>query len=346
MPITYGSEVKDKTFSASIKVLMKNKKMEAVCSLCNNQLSIKLISDININKKIYNIFFCKECKVGCTIPVPSFQELSKLYSTGNYRTADGSRFIPAIESFIYLYQLLRKRRIKQYIKRGQILDIGCARGDFLNLMRNDGWLVKGVEFNKETASYAAETYGIEVLFGGLLECGFSAESFDVINISHVLEHCHKPREVIAECERLLRKRGLVIVRVPNMFSLQAVVGKRSWFHLDLPNHLYHFSEKGLMKLLIRESFSILKIRRFHIEHSPFGWLQTMLNVSGIRLNLLYDFLKSSELNRKKFDSADHRGLILTFVLMPLYMPMSFMLSVFESFILKKGGVIEIYAFKK
>ena len=36
----------------------------------------------------------------------------------------------------------------------------------------------------------------------------------------------------------------------------------------------------------------MKIRRFDLEYNPFGWLQTLLNVTGIRKNLFYDLLKN------------------------------------------------------
>ena len=64
---------------------------------------------------------------------------------------------------------MRRGRVKRYIPRGRILDIGCGRGLFLKIMRDDGWQVNGVEFNVEAAS---NVYGIPVVSGEPASWGF------------------------------------------------------------------------------------------------------------------------------------------------------------------------------
>lgn len=318
--------------------------MASTCGICNREIKHEFLKNVEMGGKIYDIYQCRECMVGFTVPAPSPEELSELYHSGNYRLSTGKRFNPYVESLIYGFRLLRKRRIRKYIKKGRILDIGYGRGLFLNIMKKGGWEVTGVEFSKETASYASDLYGIKVITETSIH-ELPDESFDVITMNHVLEHSRKPSELISECRRLLRKGGLVVVAVPNTSSLQASAGKGVWFHLDLPFHFNHFSEEGLIRLLNKNPFDILKIKQFDMEYNPFGWIQTLLNLSSIRKNLLYDLLKSGEL-RKGTLNALKRDVILTFVLLPLYFPLSFILSVFESLILKRGGTIEVYAVKR
>lgn len=124
------------------------------------------------------------------------------------------------------------------------------------------------------------------------------KSFDVITLFHVFEHTISPQMTINECKRLLKEGGLLVIEVPNLSSLQASIGKKAWFHLDLPHHFYHFSEEGILALLKKNSFSILKVKQFSLEYNPFGWLQTLLNMSGIQENLFYSLLKSRELRKK------------------------------------------------
>lgn len=147
-------------------------------------------------------------------------------------------------------------------------------------------------------------------------------------------------------QKIAEKNGLFICAVPNSESLQAYVGKHLWFHLDIPYHIYHFSVLGLIRLLKNNSFRILKIRRFDPEYNPFGWLQTLLNISGIRKNLLFSVLKRSALRKKISEDINHWHIFLTFMALPLYLPLSFALSLFESFVLKRGGTIEIFAMKE
>ena len=49
----------------------------------------------------------------------------------------------------------------------------------------------------------------------------------------------------------LRRHGRIVVSVPNLDSLQARIGGRRWFHLDVPRHAVHFTRRGLVRLLER-----------------------------------------------------------------------------------------------
>ena len=319
--------------------------MEVTCPICKSgQLSI-LIKHANKTDKTYNVFFCKMCNVGVTIPIPSPSELSSLYSSGTYRSASGKRFVGLVETWVYFARQLRRKRIEKYKRTGRILDIGCGRGVFLDVMRKHGWKVAGTEYNKETAESINKNYNINIVTGDPGDWGFPPESFDVVTMNHVLEHMSAPESAIGECSRLLEKGGLLVVAVPNITSLQSAMGKHLWFHLDIPYHLYHFSEEGLASLLEKYNFNLLKIRRFDLEYNPFGWLQTLFNLTGIRKNFLYNILKKTGSRNSLISNASKWDLMVTIALLPLYLPMSLVLSLYESFMLKKGGTIEIYAVK-
>lgn len=321
--------------------------VENTCTICNSALDFgPMIRNICRDGRAYDVFFCEACKVGVTVPMPSREELSRLYSSGSYRADGGKRFNRLIELLIYISRLLRKRRIRKYIEKGRILDIGCGRGLFLHIMRKGGWEVAGLEFDRESALNAREAYGIPVSGGELKDSGFPDGHFDVITMSHVLEHLTSPQAMIAECRRLLRKGGLLICAVPDISSPQASAGKGVWFHLDVPYHTHHFSEAGLLSLLRRNSFGPVRVRRFDLEYNPFGWLQTLLNRSGIRRNLLYDFLKNPELRKREPAGIDHSDIVLTVALLPFYLPLSLLLSVFESYVLRRGGTVEVFAVRE
>ena len=279
-------------------------------------------------------------------PFPSEEELTKLYSCGNYRTKTGKRFGSTIEFLIYLGRLRKRGRINQFVKAGKVLDIGCGRGLFLDVMRRGGWDPIGTELNEKTAFYAIKTYGLKVLHGDIIQHKLPSQSLDAININQVLEHLKNPDQVIEESYRLLRKGGMLIISVPDLGSPQFAIGKKNWFLLDLPFHLFHFTEEGLENLLRKNDFKVKHIKRFSLELSPFGWLQTLLNISGIRFNLLYDLLKAPELKDAAMETIQVKGIIATFLLLPIYFPLALVLSIFESSILKKGGSVEIYAEKK
>ena len=306
---------------------------------------VVLIKDVKATDKNYNVYFCLMCKVGVTIPFPSQNEVSALYSTGTYRSADGKRFVGLVETGVYLARQLRRKRIEKYKRIGRILDIGCGRGVFLNVMEKNGWTVAGTEYDRITAESIVKKYNINVVTGNPGGWGFPPGSFDVVTMNHVLEHMSDPKIMMDECSRILVKGGLLVVAVPNITSLQSSLGKHLWFHLDIPYHIYHFSEKGLSRLIEKHGFHLLKIRRYDLEYNPFGWLQTLLNLTGIKKNLFYDLLKGTNSKKNIISNTSRWDLIATIVLLPLYFPMSLVLSLYESFVLKRGGTIEIYAVK-
>ncbi len=324
---------------------IKNYPALPVCPICKEQIENSIISGVVKNNNTYSVYKCDSCQVWVTHPFPSHEELAKLYSTGNYRTKTGKRFNPVLEYIIYLLTVRKRKRIERFRDHGRILDIGCGRGLFLHIMQEDGWDVAGQEFSEISASYASDIYGIDVRTGELKDCEYESESFDVVNINHVLEHLENPDQVIAECYRILKKGGLLVTAVPNIDSLQGLFGKKHWFQLDLPCHLYHFSSKSLFDLLQKNSFKVELTRHFKFEYNPFGWLQTLYNASGIRENLLYDLLKSSDLRKKDHDKSPIIDYLKIFILIPLYLPLSFMLSIIEA-IINKGGTIEVYSVKK
>lgn len=314
------------------------------CAICNSPLTTRIVEGVRTDERVYDVWFCKTCKVGVVLPVPHREDLALLYSAGSYRGEKGERFSAFLEFFIHFSRNRRKKRIKRYVSSGTILDIGCGRGLFLDIMRRDGWTVAGVEFDAHAASDVSAAYDFPVVSGEPSGWGFADGSFDVVTLSHVLEHLHNPVEMIRVCRRLLRKGGLLVCGTPNIASLQASVGKGLWFHLDVPYHLHLFSEEGLVNLLRMHSFKIMRTRRFDVEYNPYGWLQTLLNISVIKRNYLYGLLNQS-LRKKEMTNSRTRDILLTLVLLPVYLPLSFALSVFESLILKKGGTVEVYALR-
>lgn len=319
---------------------------QPVCAFCGNSLSISVLKNISVDGIICNISECPDCEIGMVHPFPSDKKLSTLYSTGNYRTDGGTRFNFFVEYLIYLGSVIKRRRIEKYSTKGKIFDVGCGRGLFMDIMRQGGWNVEGSELNKETASYAEEVYGLKVYPGKIKNHSLISESFDAINVCGVLEHLKEPDEALTECRRLLKNHGLLVVLVPDIRSLEFKLGRQNWFHLDLPFHLFHFSEKGLAKLLQKKGFKIRRIKRFHLEYSTFGWLQTLLNLSKIKYNLFYDLLKSGNLRGKKMRGVKSRDILITLLLLPIYFPLSFLLSILEPVLFRRGGIIQVYAIKE
>jgi hypothetical protein len=79
--------------------------------------------------------------------------------------------------------------------------------------------------------------------------------------------------------------------VPNLASLQALVGGERWYHLDVPRHRVHFTPAGMDALLQSAGFE--PVERHHVlaEHNPFGMWQSAVNRFSRHPSYLYNLLK-------------------------------------------------------
>jgi SAM-dependent methyltransferase len=139
----------------------------------------------------------------------------------------------------------RKSALTQHQQSGDILDLGCSSGSFLESLKGDGWKLHGIEMSKYCARVAEVKSGARVFVGDILEAPFRPESFDVITCFDVLEHLYEPRRVMAKVGEWLKPGGIFYVLVPNVDAAEARVFGSYWHGLELPRHLFHYSPTSL-----------------------------------------------------------------------------------------------------
>ena len=87
-----------------------------------------------------------------------------------------------------------------------MLDIGCKFGDLLVAADRRGWNASGVELNSEFCK-DAKSRGFEVYNDVIERLDSSISGFDVIVMSHVLEHIERPDDTLKTIKGQVR-RGL------------------------------------------------------------------------------------------------------------------------------------------
>ena len=87
------------------------------------------------------------------------------------------------------------------------------------------------------------------------------ESFDRVTLSHVFEHVHDPRKLLANCQRFLRPGGEVWLSLPNIHGLGHWLYGRNWFALDPPRHLFLPTAAMLKQLLRDAGFVNIQLKR-------------------------------------------------------------------------------------
>jgi 2-polyprenyl-3-methyl-5-hydroxy-6-metoxy-1,4-benzoquinol methylase len=170
--------------------------------------------------------------------------------------------------------------IRKYIhKTGKLLDIGCGNGRLLNLAKEKGFQVKGIEMSPYLAEVVSNKLGIEIITTDFLRHQALNERFDVVVLRHVLEHLPDPVMALSKIYSLLNEGGYAVLEFPNIESFDlkwkrrmSKYGfyKRRYKPDYLPGHCNEFSRKSFeyltnltgFKIIIWQSYSYKKITNF------------------------------------------------------------------------------------
>jgi SAM-dependent methyltransferase len=131
----------------------------------------------------------------------------------------------------------RQRAYLPYFKEpGPVLDIGCGRGEFLELLKGAGIPAQGVELNPEMVRVAQEK-GVEVFQGDGLEYlrNFPDRKLGGIFLSQVIEHLgpENLRELVRTAFLKLAPGGVLLAETVNPQCLTTFSGA---FYVDLSHH--------------------------------------------------------------------------------------------------------------
>lgn len=220
----------------------------------------------------FSIEECTQCGLGWTTPKP--QDHSRYYGDEYYGGRHGltARYC----------SWRRGRWLAQAVPQGgALLDAGCGDGAFLVHARRRGWTVSGIEIDSR-ARAAAGAVGLSVVpaFDDIA----AGARFDAITFWHSLEHFEEPQRVLADAHRALTPRGALLLAVPDAGGIQATLFRRHWFHLDVPRHLYHYTQDALERLLHDAGFAVERWRHQEAEYDTFGWIQSAINSAGATQN--------------------------------------------------------------
>lgn len=140
---------------------------------------------------------------------------------------------------------------------GRVLDVGCNAGELLALFQEAGWSVAGVEASPGPAAYARSRLGAPVWEGAAEEVIPEGELFDLVTMTHVLEHVADPKRLLGRLRRALRPGGAILIEVPNAddWLIRAFGG---YYRPLCPgDHVSFFDERSLRRALEEGGFNVM-----------------------------------------------------------------------------------------
>jgi 2-polyprenyl-3-methyl-5-hydroxy-6-metoxy-1,4-benzoquinol methylase len=230
----------------------------ATCCLCRTADS-RLLFHVGQ----FQIVRCNGCRLVYLTPQVPPDKLSGIYQETYWAS-------PAAKDLGYtdylgdrdLYRRTFRRRLERHVlshvRRGRLLDVGCAAGLFLKEASRAGFETAGVDVSRPMVEFARNELKLEhVALGTLQDCRFADGAFDVVTLWDVVEHVPDPPELLREVRRVMSRDGYLILETQNERSLFARMMGRRWHHYKVPEHLFHFGPETCARLLREAGFDVV-----------------------------------------------------------------------------------------
>ncbi len=217
------------------------------------------------SKNGFDIIECSQCRFKHIIPIPSLEEVERIYLSEYYTT----------EKPLYIERNLEDQEWWRTVYDGRlesfesllttagrdILDIGCGPGFFLQRAKERGWKGIGIEPSVKAAGFARDL-GLDVRNEFLSEKRVTQlGTFDVVYMNEVLEHIPNPLEILQIADRMVRPKGLLCVIVPNDYNPIQRALRKVWdfpsFWVAPPHHINYFDVQSIEVLVSQVGMTIV-----------------------------------------------------------------------------------------
>lgn len=216
-------------------------------------------------KKGISYVTCLACATFFVNPRPSQAVLEEFYSTSANYAYWNTYIFPASEAArrekIFIPRVDRVLELcnRHGVSSGSLLEVGSGFGTFCEelMSRNVFERVVAIEPTPDLAETCRKR-GIEVIESPIEKVSLDAQQhFDVIVSFEVIEHLFSPKEFVAECKRLLKPGGLLIITCPNGKGFDVEVLGTASDTVD-HEHLNYFNPASMEVLLAREGLETVE----------------------------------------------------------------------------------------
>jgi SAM-dependent methyltransferase len=247
------------------------------CPACRSTMAPWIEMPIDAKKDEYtpygNVIRCSGCGLGMAAPMPEAGDVAGFYDLSAYYTHGESHMRPAPDQLLdkILVRLawqadraapFEVETILDLLPQGgTVLDIGCGHGELVGQLVARGVDAIGMDPDERSRALAADS-GLTVLSGTaeVPAAEVAGRRFDMVVMSHSLEHCLDPAAALATVQSLLAPGGRAYIEVPNAGCLHFETFRHCSEMFDAPRHLWFFTDRSLMHLAEATG---LRVERWH-----------------------------------------------------------------------------------
>ncbi len=196
----------------------------------------------------YGLWACPGCSFAFTLPRPSVAELAAFYNEQDDYNRLPTPLAPAQAARRAGEWDRRIRRVHPQARR--VLEIGCQHGALLFGLKQRGYDVTGADLCDTVRQFAGRHYGITVHAGAFPPEG-QAGTFDVVILSHVIEHVLDPVAFLTEAARFLAPGGVVCIETPGLDTILFDCFGPRYNMVRPPEHISFFTRRAMPALFAR-----------------------------------------------------------------------------------------------
>lgn len=265
------------------------------CPVCDGA-NLKDLWEVNG----YTIAKCGKCTLVFVRNQVTTEELAAHYASVTDDAYDDAN----VECLNYYYEKLGEIIRDRFPQPGKLLDIGCSRGWFLDVMT--GWERHGNEIATVYAATARERYGDSIVIGPFENYPMREGYFDVITLQDVFDHIRDPMPTLEKCYHLLRPGGLIVIKVHNISCLYAKLTGQNFYAVVPPTHLFYYDGSTLDRVLSNNGFKLVATKFIgHLFKVKTVFLRLSRGDANSVHHRIYDSLNGTALGEFKFHKNLH-----------------------------------------
>ncbi|MFA6159982.1 MAG: methyltransferase domain-containing protein [Parcubacteria group bacterium] len=238
-----------------------------ICDTNNFDLILKGNDTLHNIKGEFEVVRCVRCGLMLTNPRPSLNEIKKYYpddyapyGADFKRAKEVAKLRKKYKWFFGIIDPKMTLDLNTNQENASVLEIGCGAGNFLYELQSlhPRWNIKGTDFSEKIIDNLKRC-NLDVFVSDLTALNLASESVDIVYGWMIMEHIHSINKALSEIHRVLRDDGKFSFSIPNAGSWEFNFFGKNWFALQLPSHLYHFTESTISKILEKNGFEVEKI---------------------------------------------------------------------------------------
>lgn len=193
--------------------------------------------------------------------IPSESELKRLYEKEYFFGMEYSDYIadrPALERN-FLGRIKRLKKLGLLKSKNHVVEVGCAYGYFLNLIKNEVKSHQGFDVSPDGIKFAIEDLEVNASNEDFLTTKFP-QKVDLVCMWDVIEHVSQPDQFVEKAASILKKGGALALTTGDIGTPLPKARGGKWRMIHPPTHIYYFDKSSMTALLEKYGFKVVSYR--------------------------------------------------------------------------------------